>query len=241
MLVDIVHALGVFNFGDQSDAVVAVALQLLAHFHNVFCLPGKGGGDEIRFHLTGETDILPVSVAHKGKGQADVRNVDSLVGGHRPAVDNGTVNIGIGGLHNRQFDEAVVNENAAARMDIMGKTGKADGGDRGVSIHSACGQGERTAGFQHHLVFPEGAQPDFRPLGIDQNCHRQSQFFPERFDHVDALQMALMGLVRHVDTRHVHTGEHQLPKNMGIVGRGPQSADDFGFAHGRFLLFRLAL
>ena len=45
---------------------------------------------------------------------------------------------------------------------------------------------------------------------------------------VSGTAVAFVILVRHIDTGHIHTGKHQLTQHVGIVGRRPQCADNFG-------------
>ena len=230
-VVDIVHALGIFDFGDDPDGMVAVLFQLLADLQHIVGPAGERGGDEVGLHFAGKGDVGPIPVAHKGHGQLRAGDVDPFVSRDHAAVDDGAGDGGGGGGLHLHIDEAVVNQNMAALAHVGGQAGKADGGDGAVPLHRFGGQGEGVPGAQFHLRFLEGAQADFRALGVDEDGDGEAQFLPQGLDHVDAGLVILMGLVGHVDARDVHAGKHQLPQHIRVISGGAQGADDFGLSH----------
>ena len=116
-----------------------------------------------------------------------------------------------------------------ARPDILRQPGKADGGHLRRPLHGFGGQGKGGAFGQGDLGFRKGAQANLRPLGIDQHGDRQIQFLTHLLHLIDAYPLAILILVRHVDARDVHAGQHQLTKHRRVIGGGPQGADDFCF------------
>ena len=220
---------------EDVDALAQAGADIL----HVGGLPHKGGGDEVGLHFAGEGDVRLVPVAHEGHGQRGAGNVNPFIGGNKAAVDHGAGDFGFGGFLNLQVDQAVIDEDMASPAHIRRQPGKADGSDAVVPLHRLGGEDEQLAGPKLHPRLLKGAETDFRPLGIDQYGHGKLQLLSELFHHLDAPAMAVVILMRHIDTGHVHSRQHELAQHGGVVGGGPEGADDFGFPHKKAPAFLL--
>lgn len=176
-------------FADDADGVVLMLFELLADLKHITRPPGEGSGDEIRLHLAGKGDVGLVSLAHKGHGEGGTRDVDPFVGGYGSSVEHRADDIRVGGLLHDKVDQAVVDEDVAAFIHVSGQSRKADRSPLRRSFGRDSGQGEGVSRLERHF-FREGAQPDFRPFGVDKDRNGQAQLLPQCPDPVDTARWA---------------------------------------------------
>ena len=121
-------------------------VQDVADIHNVLRVAGKAGGDQIKALLDTKQNIARVALAHIRHGQVDAGDIDTLLGLDGAVIADGAGNIGIADLINTQLDQAVIQHDAAAGLDIAGQVLVGDGADFVGALDIAGGQGELLAG-----------------------------------------------------------------------------------------------
>ena len=165
-LIYVFYTVGIFDLGDDADIVGIVLFQDSAHIQDVLCAAGKGGRDKIKILLNGEGDVLFVLFADKGKGKRNAGDIDALPAGNESPVFYSAENICIRAGFHPELDQAVVDKDAAAGMDLRGKAGKGYRSNRCVPFHIAGGKGEGAAFLQLHLGSLEGFDADLGPFCV---------------------------------------------------------------------------
>ena len=164
--VDVLHTVGIFDFGNQPDIVAAQAVELMADFNHIVRRTDKGGCYKIKlvFHRKGQ--VAQVLFAHVGHVQMDAGHVDSFVGGNHAAVDNLAGNLGVGGLDYPHFHQTVVNEDTRTASHILGQHFIRNGTFLFVA-HAILGQqGIGLPGLEGDFRRVKLTGADFRPLRV---------------------------------------------------------------------------
>ena len=229
-LVDVVDALLVLDLRDDADLGV-VLVQDVANIHNVLRVAGKAGGDQVKALLDTKQNIARVALAHIRHGQMHAGNVDALLGLDGAVIADGAGNIGIADFINAQLDQAVIQHDAAAGLDIVGQVLVGDGADLVGALDIAGGQGELLAGGQLLHTVLELTQTNLGTLGVQHTGNGQIQLLGKGAHLVKAALMLLIVAVGKVETGNIHAIFHQLTQDPRLIGRRTHRADNFRFAH----------
>jgi hypothetical protein len=93
-----------------------------------------------------------------------------------------------------------------------------------------CCEGELFTLFQRNGVLKlPGA--DFRAFCVQHQRNRKVQFCTQLLYCVRVSFLLCMRPVGKIQTRHIHTAQHDLPENVLAFRCRAQCADDFGFSH----------
>ena len=229
-LVHVVHALLVFQFGDDAHVGV-VFIQHPSDLHGILGGAAEGGGDKVKPLLDAEADIRPVLGAHIGHGQVDAGDVDPLAVLDRAAVLHPADYVGLRLLHHFHADQAVIQHDLAAQAHILGQVFIGDAANLPGAGDLPGGEGKVLAGLQVHLSLFKGLQADLWSLGVQQGGHRDVQFFAQVFEHLQPALVVLVGAMGEVEAGHIHAAfHHGLQDFRGVRGR-TQGADNFGLSH----------
>ena len=229
-LVNVVDALLVLDLRDDADLGV-VLVQDVADIHNVLRVAGKAGGDQIKALLDTKQNIARVALAHIRHGQVDAGDIDTLLGLDGAVIADGAGDIGIADLINAQLNQAVIQHDAPAGLDIAGQVLVGDGADFVGALDIAGGQGELLAGDQLFDRVFEFAEADLRAFGIQHAGNGQIQLLGKGTHLVKAALMLLIVAVGKVETGNIHAIFHQLTQDPRLIGRRTHRADNFRFAH----------
>ena len=174
--------------------------------------------------------IGAVLLGECGKRNGRIRQAHALaVGQFAGHLDARHHTLGLG-LRDREPHLAVVDQQ------------RAPGRDRGENFRMreicACGIARRrvaveyeACAFLHHRrAAGEGAEPQLRPLQIDQDADRPRGVLFDAADHADQFAHAVLAGVAHIDAEHVGAGLEQLGDHCGVGRGGPQRGDDLGAA-----------
>ena len=118
--VDVIDALAVLDLGDDADLGV-VLVQQVADVVDVLCGAHEGSSDEVEALLDTEDDVIPVALAQVGHGQVDAGDIDALLGLDLAAVEHFADDVGVRDALDGQLDEAVVQHDGAALVDVLGQ------------------------------------------------------------------------------------------------------------------------
>ena len=229
-LVDVVDALLILDLRDDADLGV-VLVQNVADVHNVLRVAGKAGGDQVKALLDTKQNIARVALAHIRHGQMHAGNVDALLGLDGAVIADGAGNIGIADFINAQLDQAVIQHDAAAGLDVVGQVLVGDGADLVGALDIAGGQGELLAGGQLLHTVLELTQTNLGTLGVQHTGNGQIQLLGQCTHLVKAALMLLIVAVGKVETGNIHAIFHQLTQDPRLIGRRTHRADNFRFAH----------
>ena len=228
--VDVIDALAVLDLGDDADVGV-VLVQQVADVVDVLCGAHEGSSDEVEALLDTEDDVIAVALAQVGHGQVDAGNIDALLGLDLAAVEHFADDVGVRDALDGQLDEAVVQHDGAALVDILGQVLVGDGADLLGALHLAGGQGEGLTGFQHLNAVLELLQADLGAFGVQQGSNGLVQLSADSLQHVQTALVLLVGAVGKVEAGHVHAVGDQLAQDAVLIGRRAKGADDLRFSH----------
>ena len=120
------NTLLIFDFGDNANGGT-YGIQQGSQLPDIRRGADKAGGHKIKALFRAEENILPVLLAHVGHIQPHTGDVDTLVVFHVPVIFHPTADVHVCGLQHRQADEAVIQQNRIAVLDILRQLGIADG------------------------------------------------------------------------------------------------------------------
>ena len=138
---DVLHALHGLNLRDDFH-LAALCIKNFTNRADIIRGSREGGSDVVKTELAAELDIASVLLGDKGHGEIRTRDVDPLVVRNLSAVHNRAVNIRSVNFIDPKFNEAVINQNAAARLDILREIRIAHRDNRVVTEQFPRGQGE---------------------------------------------------------------------------------------------------
>ena len=211
--------------------LAAEAVKDLPDLPDIVRRAGKGSGDIIVAHPAAELDIGAVLLTDKRHGKIRVRDIHSLVVGHRSAVDDGTFDPVRADLLHLQFDKAVIDQDAASLLHVLRKILVINKSLFPVSFHLLRGQRKFLTLLQHYLAVLEISQTDLRTSGIQKCCYRKIQFPSDLHDSVEFCFVLFMCSVGKVKPRDIHTGLHQLFQHFLTLAGRSDGADDFCFSN----------
>ena len=131
----------------------------------------------------------------------------------------------------RQADQAVVQKDGVAGLDVLRKLFIRDGADGLVAVQLAGGQREVLALFQLRAAVFKVAQADFGALGVQQGGHGALHLVAQGLQLIKAGLLLLVRAMGKVEPGHIHAGQDHLFHHVALVGRGAKGADDLCFAH----------
>ena len=152
----------------------------------------KGAGDEVNIIFRPEENILLVLFGKILLLDVLARESHALAVGHFTAADNFGFNPLAVGTEYLEGQKAVVDQDRIARIHFLGQILIADGNDRFIPFHLFGCEGELAAFLQIDLSVLEGADAEFRTLGVQHDGNRQMELFTDLLDRIDSLQMLLM-------------------------------------------------
>ena len=229
-LVDVVDALTVLDLGDDAHRAV-VFVQQVADLHDVLRVARKAGRDQVKALLDAKQDVVAVALAHVRHRKMHAGHVDALLGLDDAVVLHGAQDVGVGDLVDVQFDQTVVQHDAAARLHVMGQVFVGDRADLVGAVHLAGGQRELLAGGQGLGAVDKGAQADLGAFGVQHGRHGQVHLGAQGAQGVQAALMFRMVPVGEVEPRNIHAVLQQLGQDTGLVGRGAQRTNDLCLTH----------
>ncbi len=123
----------------------------------------EGQRDDVEPGVQGPPQVVLVLLGQRGHGHGDAGEVDALVVGDHPALDDPGPHARAVDRGDLEGDLAVVDEDAFARGDVLGETGVGGSADVAVALHALFdGDGEGVAAFKEYGSLPEAAEPDLR-------------------------------------------------------------------------------
>ena len=204
----------------------------LADAENVFLLADEGCGNEVNLTLAAEDQVVLVLLCKGREMGLDVGEVYALVLAENLAVLNGAVNVGVGAVLDGEGNEAVIEEDGVARLEVMGQILVGYGGDGLVADDIPGGEGEVLSGLEGDILSVlHCAGSDLRSLGIKEDCAGLSGLCHKgaKSDYTSAVFLKVtMGKVK---THTVHAGCKNLGKNLFFLGLGSDGADNLCFFH----------
>ena len=138
---DVLHALHGLNLCDNLH-LAALCIKNFANRADIIRCSREGGSDVVKTELAAELDIASVLLGDKGHGEIRPRDVDTLVVRDLAAVHNRAVNLRAVDFIDPKFNQAVVNQDAAARLDILREIRICHRNNRVVTEQLPRGQGE---------------------------------------------------------------------------------------------------
>ncbi len=161
----------------------------------------------------------------------DAGNVDALVGGYHPTVDHPADDLGVGSVHDPHLHQAVVDQNTRTASHVLWQLFIRNGTSLFVA-HAFLGkQGIGLAGLEGNLGRVKLTGADFRTFGIAQQGDGKTQVLPQLFDHIRPCLMRRVVAMGKIETRHVHSGKHQLLHDIAVVSGRTHGTDNFRFTH----------
>ena len=161
----------------------------------------------------------------------DAGDIDALLGLDLAAVEHFADDVGVRDALDGQLDEAVVQHDGAALVDVLGQVFVGDGADLLGALHIAGGQGEGLTGFQHLNAVLELLQADLGAFGVQQGSNGLVQLSADSLQHIQTALVLLIGAVGKVEAGHVHAVGDQLAQDAVLIGRRAKGADDLRFSH----------
>ena len=209
-LINVLHALHVFDLCDDGHIGAAQRAEELAHIQNVLRRAGKGGGYEVHAVFHAKSDVLTVLGAEIGHAQIHVRDVDALAVGDYAVIVDDADDFAGGQASHRHLHQAVVDKDGGSLPDIARQVGIGDGGAFRVAHHTLGDQREGLPLLELNLAIFKGFQPDFRALGVQHDRDGQVQFPTERLDAADVVQVRFVRAMREIKPCHIHSRQNQL-------------------------------
>ena len=136
----------------------------------------KGRRHVIHIHVDAEEQVILVLLAEVFRVQNLVGKAHALVVADDPADDHLADGVGVIPLRDLDGHQAVVDEDGVAYRQALEHGGAGDGHLMNVPHHRFGGQSEGLTGHQLHLLFPKGADAEFRPLGVQHEGDGLIQF-----------------------------------------------------------------
>ncbi len=165
--------------------------------------------------------------AHRHSGQ-----VEPLVVGDPPTLDDLGVHSRAVDLGHTQFDAAVVDQDEVTGCDVVREAHMRGRDHRAVARHRLGGDDELISRREQDGTGREGAEPDLGPLQVDEDAHAATDGI-SRSTHmpVDDLVIGMLA-VGQIQTRDVHSRLHEPGDGLGSARGRPEGGDDLRATHG---------
>ena len=151
--------------------------------------------------------------------------------GDRTAVDNGTMDLGLCFAVHLQLDQAVIDQDAAADLNIFRQVFVCNGSPLLVAQNFLCCQSKGISLFQGDLSVLEITQTDLGAFGIQQRGYRNAHLFPEADQALELGFMLRICAVGKIETRYIHTGVYQFPELFFTFTGRTDRTYDLCFSH----------
>ena len=229
-LVEFLHALGVFDLGDDADALAAVGVEERTHINDVLRPAGKRGGDVIDVLLNAEEKIALVALGEERHIEPCAGDVHALLAFHRAAVHNGAADLGVGRLLHVEGKLAVVHEQHIAALHVGRKLGIVHKALFGAAGRFHGGEGIRLPGndLDRRVEQPE---TDLGTLGVEHDGGGELQLVAYLAEAGDHFGVAFVRAVGEVHAGNVQPGEKKLTHDLFAAAGGSDGADDLGSSH----------
>ena len=126
-----------------------------------------------------------------------------------------------------EVDAAVVDEDAVAGADVVGKPEVGRGDLVAVAGNVFGGDGEVVAEAEADGAFREPAEPDLGALEVGEHADATTELGGGLPHPVVNLLVQLVAAMAEVETGHVHSRDDEFAEAFGRGGGGAKSADDF--------------
>ena len=236
-LLTVLHSLHIFNFRNNMDILSAFFFQNLTNFQNVIGSSCKGSCNKIIILLSCKHDILIVLLADKGHLQFYSRNIHTLMIGDETTVFHLTDNLLTFDFLHFHADESIINQNGISRFYVFIKLLISNAYDLCISNDIFRSKNESLSFFQFGFSALNISNPDLWSLGIQKCCHREFQFFPKFFHHIQSFFLFLMTSMGKIHSRHGHSFQHQLAQYIFIIRRWSQGTYNLRFSHLPYIPF----
>ena len=134
---------------------------------------------------------------------------------------------------NGEADEAVVDEDGAAHVDLARELQVVEVEVLGSAqaLLGGLGRGDRDLGARRQLdlgVALEQAGADLGALGVEQDAHGGAELPGDALDALHAHMVLLVAAVAEVEAGDVHARLHHLAQRIVVIARRSHGADDLG-------------
>ncbi len=194
-------------------------------------VPHEGERDQVAAHPQGEAEVLDVLLGQGRDVDRRTRQVDPLVVGDHPALDDDGVDAGAVHGDDLQLDVAVVDQDRVALGDVAGQTLVGRAADRLVTGDVFGGDDELVPADQFDGTLGELREADLRALEVGEHADRPAGLGGGLADPVVTTLVLRVGTVTEVESGHAHAGLDQSDELLMGVDGGTEGADDFGTAH----------
>ena len=193
----------------------------------------EGGGDVVDALGDAEEDVLAVALGDGGQAQIDVGDVDALALADLAVVLDDAVDVGALDVVDLQVDQAVIDQDVGAGLDLVGEVQVVEGDVAGVAEvllgGGLGGHDDRVAGGDGDLLVAlEQAGADLGALGVEQESDGGLELGGDTADALDATVVLLVGAVREVEAGDVHARLDHLAQDIVVVTGRTHRAYDFG-------------
>ena len=188
-------------------------------------------GDIIDILRQPELDIGAVDVRKVRHINRRVGQVDALaIGYHAVVLDSSHDVRRIDGIDGK-LDEPVVDEHARALLDELRKIGIGYRHLRFVADDLARRERELRAAFKLDLAVTERLDAYLRTFRVQKYSERYAELLADALDHIDAHLVLVIGRVRKVEPRNVHSRARHCFEHGVIVGRRTERTNNLCSSH----------
>ena len=226
-LVEVGDTQRALDLGEDEHVVRTCVVADLADALDRRGIADEARSDGVGLHLAGELDVEDVLLGDGGKADGHVGHVDTLALAQlSPVGDHAGDVVAIDAL-DLQANQAVVDEDDRAGLDLGGKVGIIDREARRGSLDDLGGHDHMVARRQGHLrMVLEHARADLGTLGVEQDGDGDAELGGHRPHALDVGAMVLVAAVAEVETCDVHACDDHLTQDIVIIGCGTHGADD---------------
>ena len=238
-VVEVLDAEGTLDLRIDRDVVAAVLVADLADLLDALAVADEGGGDRVDADLATEDDVLAVAVSHRGEGDVDAGDVDTLALAQVAGVGEGAVDVGAVDGVDVELKQAIVDQDAVARLDLVGEVLEVEGETLMVADDVVIsGDDGLVAGLEVNLLAVlEHAGADLGALGVEHDGDGDAKLGRDLADALDAGTVVIVGAVGEVEAGDVHAGLDELGEDGLVFGGRTHGADDLGLLGLHFFPF----
>ena len=228
-LVDVVDTLLVLDFGNNLDGTFVLVENGLYVKYILFAAH-EGVGDKVDVLLDGIVNVANVALGERGEVDAHARHVDTLAGPQLAIIERFAQQVAVLFTPYYKFKFAVVDENMAAFVEVLGKEGIVD------PDIPVAGEGALPAGNAHEIagrelqvaVACESRGAHLGTLGV----HQDGYFVGDGTHVVDDFAESLFLQVGRVHAHDIHAVVVELLDKVDVATRVGDSGYYFGvFGH----------
>ena len=224
---EILHRLGFLDLGDDAHAAL-FPIEPFLEVEDVGGLLDKGEGQIVDLLTEAEAEIFEILFRHGGDGDAGAGKVDPLAILEGAADHHLAAHVFVGHGERPQFEQAVVEQNRVARLDIIRQAFVITGNESPFPEYVAGGENHFLAGAQGQGTVAEMPDADFRPLQVGENGHRLVSAPGKFAQAADDARLARVVAVGKVQAKDVGAGFHQSQQHLFGFAGGSDRGDDLG-------------